>query len=321
MKILITGGAGFIGSTLADTLLASGHDVVVVDNFNDYYDVQIKHDNVAENLANPKYKLYKRDIADKASLMTVFAENKIDAVVHLAGRGGVRPSIENPEAYVESNILGTIHVLELMKDYKIRKLVFASSSSVYGNCAEEIFSEDLKVTEPISQYAATKSAGEQFCYTYHKLYGINILCMRFFTVYGPRQRPDLAINKFAHLISVGKPIPVYGDGTTKRDYTYIDDIVSGICAAIDYDKSGYEIINLGGGEPVSLNRMIEVIENRLGKKAVINRLPMQMGDVNKTVCDYSKAQRLLGYSPSTTFAQGIDKFISWLENRDSAKAA
>lgn len=315
MKILITGGAGFIGSSLADSLLAEGNDIVVVDNFNDYYAYEIKEANVKQNLDNPHYHLYKIDLTDKKALKNVFAENNFDTVVHLAGRAGVRPSIERPEDYVESNILATIHILELMKDFNVKKLVFASSSSVYGNCKAQIFSEDLKVTEPISQYAATKSACEQFCYTYHKLYNMNIICLRFFTVYGPRQRPDLAIHKFTDLISKHQPIPVFGDGTTKRDYTYIDDIISGIKAAIAYNKTPYEIINLGGGEPVSLSQMIKTIETTLGEKAIIDRKPMQKGDVDKTVSDISKAQRLLGYNPQTRFSDGIAKFIKWWKNK------
>lgn len=315
MKILITGGAGFIGSSLADSLLNEGNDIVVVDNFNDYYAYEIKEANVKHNLDNPHYHLYKIDLTDKNALKNVFAENNFDTVVHLAGRAGVRPSIERPEDYVESNILATIHILELMKDFNVKKLVFASSSSVYGNCKAQIFSEDLKVTEPISQYAATKSACEQFCYTYHKLYNMNIVCLRFFTVYGPRQRPDLAIHKFTDLISKHQPIPVFGDGTTKRDYTYIDDIISGVKAAITYNKTPYEIINLGGGEPVSLSQMIKTIETTLGEKAIIDRKPMQKGDVDKTVSDISKAQRLLGYNPQTRFSDGIAKFIKWWKNK------
>ena len=315
MKILITGGAGFIGSSLADSLLNEGNDIVVVDNFNDYYAYEIKEANVKHNLDNPHYHLYKIDLTDKNALKNVFAENNFDTVVHLAGRAGVRPSIERPEDYVESNILATIHILELMKDFNVKKLVFASTSSVYGNCKAQIFSEDLKVTEPISQYAATKSACEQFCYTYHKLYNMNIVCLRFFTVYGPRQRPDLAIHKFTDLISKHQPIPVFGDGTTKRDYTYIDDIISGVKAAIAYNKTPYEIINLGGGEPVSLSQMIKTIETTLGEKAIIDRKPMQKGDVDKTVSDISKAQRLLGYNPQTRFSDGIAKFIKWWKNK------
>ena len=311
MKILITGGAGFIGSNLADRLLSVGHDVIVVDNFNDYYDVSLKERNVSANLNNPHYTLYRVDICGQDAIARVFSDNDIDVVVHLAARAGVRPSLENPVAYVETNILGTVNILEQMKLHNIKKLVFASSSSVYGNCSAEKFSEDLKVTEPISPYAATKSACEQIIYTYHHLYNINAICLRFFTVYGPRQRPDLAIRKFVEKIESGTPIDMYGDGSTRRDYTYIDDIVNGICAAIKYDKTGYEIINLGGGEPITLKRMIETIEKVFGKSAIINQQPMQPGDVDKTVCDWNKANNLLGYNPQTTFEQGIKKFKEW----------
>ena len=311
MQILITGGAGFIGSTLADKLLSEGYRILVIDNFNDYYDVRLKEANVAPNLNNKNYKLYRGDICDRELVEKIFKENNIEKVVHIAARAGVRPSLENPPEYIRSNIDGTINILENMKKYDVKKMVFASSSSVYGNCSAEKFSEDLKVTEPISPYAATKSACEQFLYTYSKLYDIKTVCLRFFTVYGPKQRPDLAIRKFIELIERNEPIPVYGDGTTMRDYTFIDDIISGICAAIDYDKTPYEIINLGGGSPVTLNKMIETIEEVLGKKAQINRLPMQPGDVNKTVSDITKAQKLLGYNPKTSFKDGIEKFVNW----------
>ena len=243
MKYLITGGAGFIGSTLADSLLADGHEITVVDNFSDYYDISLKETNVVHNINNKNYILYRSDIEDKAKLSDIFKNDKFDAVIHLAARAGVRSSLEAPSAYIRSNIIGTVNVLDCMKDYGVKKLVFASSSSVYGNCKEDKFSEDLKVTEPISPYAATKSACEQICYTWHHLYDISIVALRFFTVYGPRQRPDLAINKFAHLIDVNLPVEMYGDGSTMRDYTYIDDIISGIKSAINYDKSGYEIIS------------------------------------------------------------------------------
>lgn len=317
MNILITGAAGFIGSNLADNLLADGHSIIVVDNFNDYYDVNIKEQNVSANLNNPRYKLYRCDICDKKALNEIFLSNKIDIVVHLAARAGVRPSLENPMAYVETNIIGTVNILEEMKEYNIKKLIFASSSSVYGNCKSEMFSEDLKVTKPISPYAATKSACEQIIYTYHHLYDINAICLRFFTVYGPRQRPDLAIHKFIKKIKHNQPIDMYGDGTTKRDYTFIADIVNGIKSAINYDKTGYEIINLGGGEPITLKRMIETIENVLGKKAIINQKPMQPGDVDKTVCDWSKANKLLNYTPKTTFEIGIKKFIDWSDKNEN----
>lgn len=311
MKYLITGGAGFIGSNLADRLLAKGHNVVVVDNFNDYYDVNIKEKNVRPNLSNPNYVLYRADIENKDEIAKIFAEHKFDAVIHLAARAGVRPSLERPMDYVKTNIFGTVNILECMRQYGVKKMVFASSSSVYGNCSATEFSEDLRVTEPISPYAATKSACEQLLFTWHHLYGISVVALRFFTVYGPRQRPDLAIRKFAHKINAGEPIQMYGDGTTKRDYTYIDDIVDGICAAIDYNKTGYEIINLGGGEPITLSRMIETIEKTIGKKAIIHQQSMQPGDVDKTVCNWFKAHKLLGYTPKTTFADGIKKFIDW----------
>lgn len=312
--ILITGGAGFIGSHLADKLLGYGNNIIVVDNMNNFYSPSIKQKNIEHNLTNERYCFYKVDIENINEIENIFKKNKIDTVVHLAARAGVRPSIDNPESYVKTNILGTVNILELMKKYEIKKMVFASSSSVYGNCPENIFSETLKISEPISPYAATKSACEQFCYTYHKLYGINIVALRFFTVYGPRQRPDLAIHKFARLIKQEKPIPVFGDGLTKRDYTYIDDIIQGVISAIEYNKTGYEIINLGGGEPVTLNRMIEELEKYLHKKAIINRMPMQKGDVDKTVSDITKAEKLLNYHPETSFTEGIKKFTDWLGN-------
>lgn len=319
MNILITGGAGFIGSTLADKLLHDGHHVIVVDNFNSYYDVKLKWQNISANMTNPNYNLYVADIENKEALQNIFASNSIDCVVHLAGRAGVRPSIEQPEAYVNSNILGTVHILELMKDYDIKKMIFASSSSVYGNCRAEKFSEDLNVREPISQYAATKSSDEQFAYTYSKLYDINVVCLRFFTVYGPRQRPDLAIRKFIELIEQNKSIPLYGDGSTMRDYTYIDDIIEGICSAITYNKTPYEIINLGGGSPITLQNMLKTLEDVLHKKAKIEYLPMQKGDVFKTVSDIAKAKKLLGYVPKTNFKDGIRKFIKWKNENTQSK--
>ena len=315
MKVLITGGAGFIGSSVADQLLKTHNEVVVIDNFNNYYDPKIKEQNIKNNLEHPYYHLYRCDIEDMSKLSRIFEEKTPDIVVHLAARAGVRPSLENPVEYVQSNILGTVNILECMRKFNVKKLVFASSSSVYGNNREELFSETLKVTEPISPYAATKSACEQICYTWHHLYNISVVALRFFTVYGPRQRPDLAISKFVKLINEGKPIPVFGDGTTKRDYTYIDDIVSGIISSINYNETSYEIINLGGGEPITLNRMIQTIEKTLNKKAYIQRLPMQLGDVNKTVCDYSKAQRLLDYNPKTSFEEGITKFVQWVNDK------
>lgn len=312
MNILITGGAGFIGSTLADKLLKiESNNVIVIDNFNDYYSTTLKEKNIKHNLDNKNYKLYRGDICDKNLLSKIFEENQIDVVVHIAASAGVRPSIENPLSYVKNNIEGTVNIVEVMKENGIKKIVFASSSSIYGNCKEEIFSEDLKVSEPISPYAASKSACEQFLYTYSKLFDIQVVALRFFTVFGPRQRPDLAIRKFIDLIKENKPIPVYGDGTTIRDYTYVDDIVDGIISAINYNDTPYEIINLGGGAPVSLNQMIETIEKVLNKKATIEHLPMQLGDVNKTAADITKSKKLLNYNPKTSFKEGIIKFIEW----------
>lgn len=322
MQILITGGAGFIGSTLADKLLKLStsfqnninNKIIIIDNFNDYYSPELKDLNIKHNLANPDYKLYRGDICDRNLVNKIFKNHEINCVIHIAARAGVRPSLEDPLEYVRSNIEGTINILEAMRKNNVKKIVFASSSSVYGNCKAEKFTEDLKVTEPISPYAATKSACEQFLYTYSKLYDIQALCLRFFTVYGPRQRPDLAIRKFIELIEQDKPIPVYGDGTTMRDYTYIDDIVNGIMSAINYDKTPYEIINLGGGSPVTLNEMITTIEKVMGKKAKIERLPMQPGDVDRTVADITKARRMLNYNPQTSFEEGIRKFIEWRNN-------
>lgn len=312
MQILITGGAGFIGSTLADKILKDGCRVVVIDNFNDFYDKNLKEQNVEANLKNPDYKLYRGDICDKELLQKVFSENSIDKVIHLAACAGVRTSIEAPLEYVYSNVYGTVNILECMKKFNVKKLVFASSSSVYGNCTAQKFSEDLKISEPISPYAATKSSCEQFIYTYSKLYDISAVCLRFFTVYGPRQRPDLAIRKFTQAMMKDEEITVFGDGTSLRDYTYIDDIISGICAAAEYNKTNYEIINLGGGNPITVNEVVKTIEKALGKTAKIKYGSVQPGDVQKTISDITKAQNLLGYAPITSFDEGIDKFIKWL---------
>lgn len=310
-NVLITGGAGFIGSTLADTLLKENCKVICVDNFCDYYSPELKRNNIAGALLNSNYKLYEVDIENLEELEKIFSENKIDIIVHLAARAGVRPSIEKPVEYMQTNIMGTVNILELMKKYGVKKMCMASSSSVYGNCKAEKFSEDLNVRRPISPYAASKSACEQICYTYHHLYDLNIVMLRYFTVFGPRQRPDLAINKFVNLIRNNQPINMYGDGSSIRDYTYIDDIVSGTISAMKYNKTGYEIFNLGGGNPVSLVDMISTIETILGKKAMINKMPMQPGDVDRTVCDISKSMKLLNYKPETSFYDGVKNFINW----------
>lgn len=317
MNIFITGGAGFIGSSLADRLLKEGHSVIVIDNLNSYYDPEIKKQNISSALKNPNYKFYRGDIEKPDDLQKIFEQNQIDCIVHLAARAGVRPSIEAPLAYAQTNIIGTMNILEAMKHHNIKKMCMASSSSVYGNCKADKFSEDLMIQKPISPYAATKSACEQLCYTYHHLYGLQIYMLRFFTVYGPRQRPDLAINKFANRIEKGLPIDMYGDGSSMRDYTYIDDIITGIQKTINYNQSGYDIFNLGGGSPITLKEMIRTIEKALNKKAIINQMPMQPGDVDKTVSDISKSQRLLGYNPQTSFTDGIKKFILWQKQQNN----
>lgn len=315
MIILITGIAGFIGSNLLDKLLQDENNFIIgIDNLNNFYDPNIKRKNIEYNLENNNFNFYDIDLLNTKALNKIFEDYKIDSIVHLAGYGGVRPSIENPKLYIDNNIVATLNVLECMKNYNIKKIVYASSSSVYGNSKENIFVETLNVSEPISPYAMTKKACEELCYTYHKLYNIDIIALRFFTVYGKRQRPDLAISKFTKLILEDKAIPVFGDGNTMRDYTYIDDIVSGIISAMEYNKTSYEIINLGGGDPISLHRMIETIEKVLNKKAIIERMSMQKGDVDKTAADISKAKRLLNYNPSTSFEEGIDKFIQWFKN-------
>lgn len=313
-QYLITGGAGFIGSTLADKLLLENNKVIVVDNFCDFYDPKLKENNVKNNLENKNYKLYKTDIRQLEELDKIFSENKIDAIIHLAAMAGVRPSIENPILYQEVNGIGTQNILEMAKKHKINNLVMASSSSVYGNTKQTPFKEDFIVDYAISPYAATKKSNEVMAHVYHHLYNMNIIMLRFFTVYGPKQRPDLAINKFTRLMLENKSIPMFGDGSTSRDYTYVDDIVSGIVKSINYvenNKKVYEIINLGNSSPISLKEMINTIAKTLNKEVIIDKLPMQPGDVDKTYADISKARTLLGYEPKTTFEEGIKKFIEW----------
>lgn len=315
---LITGGAGFIGSTLADAILKEGKKVVVVDNFCDFYNPKIKEQNVKNNLGNANYKLYRVDIRDKEALDTVFSENNVNVIIHLAAMAGVRPSIDNPILYQEVNGIGTQNILEMAKKYNIKKLVMASSSSVYGNCKEVPFKENFIVDYAISPYAATKKSNEVMAHVYHHLYGMNIIMLRFFTVYGPKQRPDLAINKFTRLMLENKPIPMFGDGTTSRDYTYVDDIVDGIVKSINYvqnNENVYEIINIGNSSPTSLIEMINTIAEVLGVTPNIEKLPMQPGDVEKTYADISKARKMLGYEPKTSFREGIEKFINWYTNR------
>jgi UDP-glucuronate 4-epimerase len=310
MKVLITGAGGFIGSHLSERLLGEGWTVVGVDNFDDFYDPQIKRRNISECLKNKNFQLIEADIRDGAAMDAAMGEGA-DIIVHLAARAGVRPSIAQPLLYADVNVNGTTVLLEAAKKQGAGKFIFASSSSVYGNNEKVPFSEDDNVDFPISPYAATKKAGELICHTYHHLYGISITCLRYFTVYGPRQRPDLAIHKFARLIEEGKPIPVYGDGSNSRDFTYIDDIIDGTVAAME-KCGGFNIYNLGESRPVTVKDLVVEIEKALGKKAVIEYVPPQPGDVERTYADVSKAVNELGYNPKTKTGNGLLKFITWL---------
>ncbi len=317
MSILVTGGAGFIGSHLIDRLVEQeGTHVVCLDNFDGYYSPDVKRANIEAALATGRMDLIEDDIRDAGACESAFNLYEIETVVHLAARAGVRPSIEDPASYVEVNCGGTVNVLEAARRAgSVRRFIFGSSSSVYGINRKVPFSESDPVTQPISPYAATKRAGELICHVYHRLYGMPTVCLRFFTVYGPRQRPDLAIHKFTRLIAEDRPIPVYGDGTSRRDYTYCSDVVDGITAAmvLDPDSLGFEIINLGNSKPVELRQLIGHIERALGREARIEWLPDQPGDVPVTYADVSKARRLLGYEPRFPIAQGIARFVEWFE--------
>jgi UDP-glucuronate 4-epimerase len=303
-KILVTGAAGFIGSHLCERLLGEGLEVVGIDNFDDFYDPEIKHRNISTCLNNKNFQLIEADIRDKAAMER--AVEGIEIIVHLAAKAGVRPSIAEPLLYSDVNINGTMVLLEAANKHKVGKFVFASSSSVYGNNKKVPFSEEDNVDFPISPYAATKKACELICHTYQHLYGIGLTCLRFFTVYGPRQRPDLAIHKFSRLIEQEKSIPVYGDGSMMRDFTYIDDIIEGIIAAMNKCE-GFNIYNLGESEPITVNDLVSEIEKALDKTATREYLPLQPGDVNRTFADITKAKRELGYNPSTPA-----KFTVWL---------
>ncbi len=311
-QILVTGGAGFIGSHLVERLLnENAWRVVVVDDFNDFYSPRLKRANVASFLDNPNFSLYETNICDAENLRKVFRANEFHAIVHLAARAGVRPSLLEPKLYAKTNIEGTLNLLELANEFNVKQFVFGSSSSVYGASCKIPFSEDDKISRPISPYAATKAAGELLCHTYAHLYDLRAVCLRFFTVYGARQRPDLAIHKFTRLISENKPIQMFGDGTTRRDYTYIDDIIAGVRAAIDYDKTDYEIFNLGEAQTIELRELIKLLEENLGRRAVIETRPMQPGDVPQTFADITKARELLNYNPQTKIEEGIKRFVQW----------
>lgn len=326
-NILITGGAGFIGSHLVDYLMSGtaietlhlrdAPNVTVVDNFNDFYDPAIKRASIAHHLERDGFELVEANIADARAMNELFARAKFDCVVHLAARAGVRPSLADPMAYEDTNVRGTYSLLEAARLNDVRRFIFGSSSSVYGVNARVPFSEDDPISQPISPYAATKIAGESACHVYSHLYGIGIVCLRFFTVYGARQRPDLAIHKFARLITGGRAIPVYGDGLTRRDYTYIDDIISGVVAAMNYDQSKFDVINLGESETTELRRLVELLEAALGKSAIIEHQPPQPGDVPITYADIDKARRLLGYAPKTKIEAGIERFVEWFKDQRS----
>jgi UDP-glucuronate 4-epimerase len=309
MKFLVTGGAGFIGSHVVEELVAAEHAVTVVDNFDDFYDPRIKRDNLAAVL--PRITLIEEDIQDRDAMLAAVQTGGFDVIIHLAARAGVRPSIKRPQLYLDTNIQGTFNLLEAARSVGVPKFILASSSSVYGLSKTVPFSEDQCLTETISPYAATKLAAEQLCSNYAHLYGIRTVCLRFFTVYGPRQRPDLAIHKFTERIHSGRPIDQYGDGTTRRDYTYIDDIVQGVMASLAYEKEPFDVFNLGENETTRLKDLIAHLESALGREANINLLPEQPGDVPLTCADISKAKRLLGYNPATPITEGIPRFVEW----------
>lgn len=314
-KILVTGGAGFIGAHVAKKLLASGYEVVIVDNLNDYYDPQLKNARLKLMLdaAGLKYKFIKADIRDRDCLEKIFQEHRFDAICHLAAQAGVRWSLTNPWIYAETNVSGTVNILELARKYGIKKIVLASSSSVYGNNEKTPYAEDDPVDNPVSLYAATKKSCELMAYAYHSLYGLKVCALRFFTVYGPWGRPDMAYFKWANLITSGQPIEVYNNGRMKRDFTYIDDIAAGVVAALKADFD-FEIINLGNDRPEELFRLIEFLENNLGRKAEKNYLPMQPADVVNTWANISKARRLLNYQPRISLEQGIAAFAKWYKD-------
>lgn len=312
MKILITGGAGFIGSHLCERLLERGDSIVCVDNFNTYYDPAIKRQNLESCLQHPEFDLQELDILNFEALDRIFQGNDFDLVVHLAARAGVRPSIEQPRLYQKVNVEGTVNLLDLCVRHKVPKMVMASSSSVYGNNQKVPFAESDPVDHPVSPYAATKKACELLGYTYHSLHGLAVTCLRFFTVYGPRQRPDMAIHKFTQLIDAGLPVPFFGDGSSQRDYTYITDILDGIEKSIDF-CDGYHVYNLGESQTIQLTDLIAQIEKTLGKTADLKHLPNQPGDVQLTYADITLARKEIQYRPSVSIQEGIQRFVTWYQ--------
>ncbi len=310
-NVLITGGAGFIGSHLIDFLITSGsYSITCVDNFDNFYDPQLKRKNIEHHISNADFKLIEADITDRNLISQL--DKQYDIVVHLAAKAGVRPSIKNPVLYQHVNVVGLQNILEIARSTSVKQFVFGSSSSVYGVNPNIPWKENDKDLMPVSPYASSKIAGEWLCKTYSQLYSMRFIALRFFTVYGPRQRPDLAINNFTHKIINGEPINYFGDGTTLRDYTYVKDTVAGIISAMQYDQSNFEIINLGNNHPVSLSKLVSTLEKVLNKKAILNLLPEQEGDVPLTCADISKAQQLLNYHPQTKLEDGLKYFVEWL---------
>lgn len=316
MRILVTGGAGFIGSHLGERLLSDGHSLAIVDDLNDFYSPAVKRANLDAVYRAGRVTFHEADICDQEKMFNIGREFKPDAIVHLAARAGVRPSLEDPLLYERTNVRGTVVLLEMARQVGVPKFVFASSSSIYGVADKVPFREDDALNLPISPYAATKIAGEKICFTYAHLYNIRVVCLRLFTVYGPRQRPDLAIHKFTRLITQGQPIPVFGNGSSGRDYTFYSDVVDGVVAALHYDCQ-FNVFNLGNSHPVDLKTLVRTLEVSLGREATIQRLPNQPGDVPITYADISKAQRLLGYSPRVLFNEGIAEFVAWFRQPNS----
>ncbi|HEU0276194.1 MAG TPA: GDP-mannose 4,6-dehydratase, partial [Candidatus Udaeobacter sp.] len=309
MRVLVTGGAGFIGSHLVEKLLAAGHSVAILDDFNDFYNPRIKQANIAGFAKDVE--VHHADLRDDASVRNLFHREKFDVIAHLAARAGVRPSIQHPQLYYDTNVTGTLRLLEAARVTGIERFIFASSSSVYGASKTVPFCEDQHLTQTLSPYAATKIAAEFLCSTYSHLYQMRVVALRYFTVYGPRQRPDLAIHQFTRRIDAGQPINQFGNGTTRRDYTYIDDVIQGTMAALQYEGPLFDIFNLGESQTIQLKELIVAIEDALGKKAKIKQLPEQPGDMPVTCADISKARKELGYSPSTKFSEGLPRFVDW----------
>lgn len=309
--VLVTGAAGFIGSHLTERLLELGYRVVGLDNFDDFYSPAVKRENIRNLEKEKAFSLVTGDIRDTRLVASIFSENRINLVAHLAARAGVRPSIQQPVLYQDINVRGTINLLEASRKHGVSRFVFASSSSVYGLNTRVPFSEDDKVDCPTSPYAASKAAAELFCRTYSYLYGLPVTALRLFTVYGPRQRPEMAIHLFTRMIETGQEIRMFGDGTSARDYTYIGDIIEGIVRVLEYSLPGFEIFNLGNSRPVSLRRLVRIIEKALKKKARVINLPAQPGDVPITYADISKARKYLGYEPQVSIEEGIERFIAW----------